>query len=78
MADEEPKRGFIDTIDPNELTLNDFARWCDQLAQFVRDNPTGEGWAAKCATLYWRLKSGEELLRRLAERDNPTQPTPDA
>lgn len=68
MADEPKPTGFIDTADPNVLTIGDFYRWCDELAQFVRDNPTGEGWAAKAETLYHRLKMGEEILRSLREK----------
>lgn len=66
MADEKKNEGFIDTADPNVITYGDFIRWCEELTQHVKENPSGKGWGEKSLLLHQRLASGESIIRRKA------------
>lgn len=50
--------GFVGTAHPSEITTEDAINWCNELAQYIRDNPTDTGaWVKHSLYLYRRLEA---------------------
>jgi hypothetical protein len=55
---EVEKMTFENTADPNVLTCDDIARWCEELGAFIRENSSApELWSARSDQLQAKIKA---------------------
>lgn len=49
---------FANTTDPNVLTADDVARWCNELATLIRENPSNpKMWLERSHLLYRKIEA---------------------
>ena len=63
---------FENTDDPNVVTYNDIARWCDELGTLIRENPDRpELWLTKSIILQRQVQAAVAIVK-LTKDETPS------